>query len=48
VRELRLPCEENAKLKRPVANLTLGKPILGETSEKQSGAAAQAQAHRVD
>jgi putative transposase len=42
LRELRLLREENAKLKRLVADLSLDKQILGEIVRKKSEAGAQA------
>jgi putative transposase len=47
LRELRLLREENAKLKRLVADLSLDKQILGEIVRKKSEAGTQARARRV-
>jgi putative transposase len=47
IRELRQLRDENAKLKRLVADLTLDKHILGEIIRKKSEAGTQTRARRV-
>ena len=48
IRELRQLRDENARLKRLVADLTLDKHILGKSSEKNSEASAPSRAGPVD
>ena len=48
IRELRQLRDENARLKRLVADLTLDKHILTEVSEKSSKAGAPACARALD
>ena len=48
IREMRQLRDENARLKRLVAELTLDKHILGEVVRKSSEASAQTRAGRVD